>query len=288
MADKIPLKLVDNGSGVGSLVEFAATDTVPVANLPDLVTYGAVPLAGGNLTGALNDAPTQTIASATLTDIGSATSNVVAISGTTPITGLGTIAAGARRTARFLGSLLLTHNATSLILQTGTSITTAANDTAEFLSLGGGNWFCLRYNLASGKPVAFAYDRSNILGTVSQLSNVPTGSVFQFVSNANGMAIKYADGTMECWSVVDYLSSTIQGVSGSLFFGSVVGAQNYPVAFIAQPAVSQVYEADAVACWGATSGLSTNTAWSGILAFSDSSRTARTLRLHRYAIGRWC
>lgn len=111
-------------------------------------------LAGGTLSGAVNDAPIQTMASATLTDIGAATSNVVAISGTTAIASLGLIAAGARRTVQFLGSLVLTHNATSLILPGNANITTAANDTAEFLSLGGGNWICLDYTYRLvGKPL---------------------------------------------------------------------------------------------------------------------------------------
>lgn len=104
---------------------------------------------GGTMTGPINDATPQTIASATTTDIGASTSNVVYISGTTTITGLGTIAAGARRTVRFLGSLVLTHNVTSLILPGNASITTAANDTAEFLSLGSGNWICLDYTYRS-------------------------------------------------------------------------------------------------------------------------------------------
>jgi hypothetical protein len=111
-------------------------------------------LAGGTLSGAVNDAPIQTIASATLTDIGGATSNVVAISGTTAIASLGLIAAGARRTVQFLGALVLTHNATSLILPGNANITTAAGDTAEFLSLGGGNWICLDYTYRLiGKPL---------------------------------------------------------------------------------------------------------------------------------------
>ncbi|SDJ57295.1 hypothetical protein, partial [Pseudomonas abietaniphila] len=86
-------------------------------------------------------------------DIGDATSNVIAISGSNAITALGTITAGARRSVRFLGSLVLTHNPTSLILPGGASITTSANDTADFLSLGGGNWICLDYTYrSSGKP----------------------------------------------------------------------------------------------------------------------------------------
>ena len=110
-----------------------------------LDTQSFLLISGGTLTGPINDATPQTIASATLTDIGAATSGVVAISGTTAITGLGSIAAGARRSVRFLGSLLLTYNVTSLILPGNANITTAANDTADFLSLGGGNWICLSY-----------------------------------------------------------------------------------------------------------------------------------------------
>ena len=120
-------------------------------------------LAGGTLSGAVNDAPIQTMVSATLTDIGAATSNVVAISGTTAIASLGLIAAGARRTVQFLGSLVLTHNPTSLILPGNANITTAANDTAEFLSLGGGNWICLDYTYrltASARAALGAFDAS--------------------------------------------------------------------------------------------------------------------------------
>ncbi|MEO8640976.1 hypothetical protein [Pseudomonas sp.] len=148
---------------------------------------------GGKLTGPIDDATPQTIASLTTTDIGVATSNVVYISGTTTITGLGTIAAGARRTVRFLASLTLTHNVTSLILPTAANITTAANDTAEFVSLGSGNWLCLRYSPASGRAAA------NPVGTVSQSGGIPTGAIIETGSNANGFYTKWADGTMVAW-----------------------------------------------------------------------------------------
>lgn len=182
----------------------AATDSLLIATgkLQAQVS-AALPKTGGTLTGPINDAPTPTIASAASIDIGAATSSVITISGTTAITGLGTIALGARRTLRFLGALVLTYNPTSLILPTGTNITTAANDTAEFLSLGVGNWLCLRYNLASGKALSvvtpgFAYDRSNILGTVSQSSGAPSGAIIETITNANGTAVKFANGTMIC------------------------------------------------------------------------------------------
>jgi hypothetical protein len=93
------------------------------------------------------------IASATTTDIGAATGEFVDVTGTTTITGLGTVAAGIVRTVRFTGALTLTHNATSLILPGGANITTAANDRALFRSLGSGNWLCVLYVKASGYPV---------------------------------------------------------------------------------------------------------------------------------------
>ena len=90
------------------------------------------------------------IASATTTDLSTATGDFVDITGTTTITGLGTAAAGVERTVRFTGALTLTHNATSLILPTGANITTAAGDTAVFRSLGSGNWRNILYQRASG------------------------------------------------------------------------------------------------------------------------------------------
>ena len=103
---------------------------------------------------AINEAVRVDVASATTCDIGAAASNYVRITGTTTITGLGTIASGARRKVVFGGILTLTHNATSLILPTGANITTAAGDCVEFESEGSGNWRCTDYMRASGQPVA--------------------------------------------------------------------------------------------------------------------------------------
>lgn len=97
--------------------------------------------------GAINENKGADIASATTTDIGAATGNFVDVTGTTTITALGTVKAGVRRIVQFDGILILTHNATSLILPGGANITTAAGDTAVFLSLGGGNWKCTRYTV---------------------------------------------------------------------------------------------------------------------------------------------
>lgn len=93
------------------------------------------------------------VASATTTDISVIAGDVVDITGTTTITGLGTAVTGVVKNVRFTGALLLTHNATSLILPTAANITTAAGDTATFVSLGSGNWLCAQYQKISGKSL---------------------------------------------------------------------------------------------------------------------------------------
>lgn len=104
--------------------------------------------------GALNEARGSSIASATLTDIGAATGTFVHVTGTTTITAFGSAQAGARRIVTFDGALILTYNASSLILPTGTDITTAPGDSAIFVSEGSGNWRCVGYMRADGTPIA--------------------------------------------------------------------------------------------------------------------------------------
>jgi hypothetical protein len=99
---------------------------------------------------AINEAQGADIASASTTDLGAATGNYVNITGTTPITSLGTIQAGTRRLVRFAGALTLTHNSTSLILPSSANITTVSGDVAHFVSLGAGNWKCVNYQRQDG------------------------------------------------------------------------------------------------------------------------------------------
>lgn len=96
-----------------------------------------------------------TLASATTTDLGTAGTNLVAISGTTTITGLGSAASVANPLylVRFTGILLLTYNASSLILPGSASITTAAGDEMTALYLGSGNWRIVSYYRASGQAL---------------------------------------------------------------------------------------------------------------------------------------
>ncbi|MDF3022908.1 MAG: hypothetical protein K0R10_269 [Alphaproteobacteria bacterium] len=111
------------------------------------------------------------VASAATTDIGAANSDYVEISGTTTITSLGTSTGRNHVWVKFQSVLTLTHNATSLILPSGANITTDTGDVAEFVRVSGGNWQCLAYHPASGKPVA----------ALARL-DMPVGAVVQSVA----------------------------------------------------------------------------------------------------------
>ena len=110
--------------------------------------------AGGSMTGALLEAKWADKASATTVDLSTATGNLVHITGTTTITGFGTVQAGARFTLVFDGIVTVTYNATSLILGSAAeNITTAAWDVMVIVSEWGGNWRMESYAKASGLAV---------------------------------------------------------------------------------------------------------------------------------------
>lgn len=77
------------------------------------------------------------------------------VTGTTTITDIDftTTTSGREVELIFDGALTLTHNATTLILPGGANITTAAGDSATFISEGGDNVRCIKYQKADGTPL---------------------------------------------------------------------------------------------------------------------------------------
>lgn len=128
----------DGTSGAGVAVNFSA-------GVMDC--FGALPAELAHFLNMLE----ISVASATTCDIGAVRGSCIEISGTTTITGLGT-SKNRRRYVRFSGALLLTYNATSLILPGAANITTAAGDTAVFQSDSSGNWRCISYRAAATSP----------------------------------------------------------------------------------------------------------------------------------------
>jgi len=161
-----------------------------------------LPKSGWQMTGLLQEAKSSNIASATTTNLATATGNEVHITGTTTITGLGTVTAGTVIHVIFDGVLTLTHNATSLILpRNGANIITAVWDSAIFVSEGSGNWKCIAFQSISGASGSYlSQSGAEIYGAtatgndtyVVTLSPIPT-------SYTNGMPIVFKTDVWNTW-----------------------------------------------------------------------------------------
>jgi hypothetical protein len=128
------------------------------------------------------------VASATTTDIGAVRSENVRVTGTTTITGFGTVAAGTIRNVRFEGALTLTHNGTSLILPGAVNITTAANDSCRAVSLGSGNWYVSDYQVASYAAIGSGLNAaSGVLG-INTNNSLGVGS-YALLQNISGSPV---------------------------------------------------------------------------------------------------
>jgi hypothetical protein len=122
------------------------------------------------------------IASAATTDLGAIAGSYHDITGTTTVTGLGTVSAGIHKWVKFEGAVPLIHNATSLILPGGANITTADGDTALFYSEGSGNWRCLSYQRAALVQGEGAWELINTYTPSAAASQAITGfnnSIYQ-------------------------------------------------------------------------------------------------------------
>ena len=81
----------------------------------------------------------------------------------------------------------------------------------------------------SPKPDPDVYQRSNILGTVSQTGGVPTGAIVERGSNANGDYVRFADGTQICQAVLT--STAVSTASGGLFTNATEIGWTFPANF---------------------------------------------------------
>lgn len=142
------LSAVEGLSGTG-IARRTGTDAWSVGTTVSIAEGGTGQTTASASLDALRVAETG-VASATTTDLGAVASDKVSITGVTTITSFGTAAAGIKREGRFTGALTLTHNATSLIIPGGASITTAAGDRFGAYSLGTGNWVVTWYTKADG------------------------------------------------------------------------------------------------------------------------------------------
>lgn len=179
----------DLGLGTGDSPQFTAvnighaSDTTVGRSAAGVLSIEGVAALGG---------AEATVASATTTDIGAAAAENVSITGTTTITGFGTVAAGTKRQGRFTGALTLTHNATSLILPGGANITTAAGDRFGAVSLGSGNWVVYWYTKANGTSII----GGKTLARFIALDNNPPASNYATLDTRNSLPVlDFDDGS---------------------------------------------------------------------------------------------
>jgi hypothetical protein len=257
-------------SGTGALVvdvvwtRGSATLAAWTVSLSAPANPAAVSKAGDAMTGALEWAPIVTLASAATTNIGTAASNVVQITGTTTITALGTAASGAERTVIFAGALTLTHNATSLILPSATNITTVAGDTAKFVSLGSGNWKCIAFsrqgsilysptnNVLGDKNASYSIVSSNNL-TLPDLTGAQS---FNLIFPSNSTTVPSAATTSNGWNIVT-------GASAGVFsmirpFGTVTAHGTWGSTLMRPPALSTATVAGGALSMLGTAQIDTN------------------------------
>lgn len=129
------------------------------------------------------------LASATTTNLGSLSSQVIRITGTTTITSFGTVDAGIRKTIVFAAALTLTNNATSLILPNGgANIVTTANDSCEAISLGSGNWRVVQYQYYSPVSQRDALGVGYYTGSSASLTSYPLSELLFVQSNGTNLA----------------------------------------------------------------------------------------------------
>jgi hypothetical protein len=230
-----------------------STDTDPPTNsfwTVDNLVSGV--FGSGTLTmtgGAINETA-ATLASSSVTAIGAAPGNYIAITGSTTINAFDSIQAGAKRTLTFSGSPQLTYNGTSMILPGGSSIIAGPGDAADFVSLGAGNWICTNYQRSAQPPTSatVAAGVRNLRFAITTTTTATMTFDEAVVENAIGGApYKVVSGNL-------VLNMATTG-AGGLDTGAIATSTEYSVYLIVSP--------------------STNTA--ALLATATNATTATTL-----------
>lgn len=144
-----------------------------------------LPKSGGQMTGAILRAKGASIALASTVDLSTATGNIVHVTaGTGPITSFGTLAAGGDFTIVLDVAATITHNATSLIIPGGASISGQIGDRFSVHSEGSGNWAIDWYQKANGQAIISSVD-INGLTTVTTLAEVDKLMAYSVSNTAN-------------------------------------------------------------------------------------------------------
>ena len=124
--------------------------------------------------------------------------NYFDITGTVTVTSIAAEAVGTTVILQFDAILLLTHNATTLVLPTGANITTAAGDHAIFTEYSAGNWRCVAYDKADGTPLAGGGGLSNVVEDVTPQLGGPLDTFAQAIDESEGTPVA-SGATTNIW-----------------------------------------------------------------------------------------
>lgn len=138
------------------------------------------------------------IASASTLTLGT-DGNYFHVTGTTTITALSGSASPVLLT--FDGALTLTHNGTSLILPGAANVTTAAGDTAIFVSEGSGNWRCLSFQRGNGR--AFDAGKGTDVASATTVA-LGAGTFFHITGTTSISDIDFATAYDGRWAVLEF------------------------------------------------------------------------------------
>ena len=170
--------------------------------------------------------PEISIASAATTMVvgGSPSGNLYVTGNTGPITAFDTVPAGVVRKLRFASNPILTYNAVSMILPSAANIQVSAGDCAEFESLGGGNWVCRFYQLASGTALVAS-------GVQLQSVSASVGSNALTVGYAGGV-LQFRNAMLTNGAPVQIVVPTLTNVVGSSATLGTIAATQAEIALI--------------------------------------------------------
>ncbi|MFQ2530709.1 hypothetical protein ACK30J_04845 [Aeromonas caviae] len=102
-----------------------------------------------------------------------------------------------------------------------------------------GNW--KKIYTSDDKPTAAELGvvaTSNVVGTVSQSSGVPTGAIIERGTFTGGEYVKYSDGTMMQWGRLSISNKAVTSAAGVLFQSAAVDTVTYGPAFVGNPSPS--------------------------------------------------
>lgn len=132
------------------------------------------------------------------------------------------------------------------------------------------------------QPWRLAYSQGNVVGTVSQVSGVPTGAVIETGSNSNGRYTKYADGTMIAFATpTNGFSASGSYLTGLSYYTRTI---TLPVTFVGSYAVTVSGADDSSSGWASWATLTQST---GNVYYYSRNSAPSTIATHYIALGRW-